>query len=533
MKRWGEMGLIRLGLRYKLLLGYCLVIAIMLAMAWTSFQALGDMSRAYSLAMEEQDQSLFFTAKEVDHLVWVTQLGEYLLGEGEFHGELDHTKCRLGEWYYQFVEKEGFADLAPELQQLFLALEEPHRRLHESARRVVSLVEQGDKERAIGHFFDQTRLHLMAVRGILDQIVEISAAQAKVWHQGAEKTVADTTKDLWTFAVVAAVLALLVAMFLSSRITRPINRVARVLGEISSRGGDLTQKLPVESRDEVGELSQAFNDFIENMHEMVLRVRRASENMVNSIGEIAAGNQDLSQRTQEQASALEEVAATLKQVTTAIEQMAANSQEGDNLSGETVAAVRKGDGAVREVSAAMDEIAGSSRQISSIINEVNEIAFRTNLLALNAAVEAARAGEHGKGFAVVAAEVRNLAGRTAESAKTIGDLITSSTVRVDRGARAVDHSREILDGIVLNSQKLGDLMGEIAAMLREQSSSAQQIQRAVDQLNEVTQQNAAMVEEIAAAGDSMRVESNELLDLVKEFKLIGDALQEGAYGSHS
>jgi len=116
----------------------------------------------------------------------------------------------------------------------------------------------------------------------------------------------------------------------------------------------------------------------------------------------------------------------------------------------------------------MDEIAGSSRQISSIISEVNEIAFRTNLLALNAAVEAARAGEHGKGFAVVAAEVRNLAGRTAESAKTISELITSSALRVDRGAKAVEHSKEILDGIVLNSQRLGDLMGEIAAMLREQ-----------------------------------------------------------------
>ena len=148
----------------------------------------------------------------------------------------------------------------------------------------------------------------------------------------------------------------------------------------------------------MGELSQAFNNFMANMHEMIPPVRRASENMVNSIGEIAAGNLDLSQGTQEQASALEEVAATLKQVTAAIEQMAANSNEGDNLSDETVAAVRLGDNAVKEVSEAMDEIAGSSRQISSIISEVNEIAFRTNLLALNAAVEAARAGEHGKGF---------------------------------------------------------------------------------------------------------------------------------------
>jgi methyl-accepting chemotaxis protein len=526
------MRLIRLGLRYKLLLGYCLVIAIMLAMVWTSFRALEDMSRAYSFATEEQDQSLFFTAKEVDHLVWVTQLSEYLLGAEEFHGQLDPTKCRLGEWYYQLLESEQFADLDPELQELFLALDEPHRRLHESAQQVVSLVERGYSEVAVGHFFGQTKVHLMDVREILDQIVAISTARAQAWHQEAERTVADTARNLWTFAVLAVVLALLVALFLSSRITRPINRVAKVLREISTRGGDLTQKLPVESRDEVGELSQAFNNFMANMHEMILRVRRASENMVNSIGEIAAGNLDLSQRTQEQASALEEVAATLKQVTAAIEQMAANSNEGDNLSDETVAAVRLGDNAVKEVSEAMDEIAGSSRQISSIISEVNEIAFRTNLLALNAAVEAARAGEHGKGFAVVAAEVRNLAGRTAESAKTISELITSSALRVDRGAKAVEHSKEILDGIVLNSQRLGDLMGEIAAMLREQSSSAQQIQRAVDQLNEVTQQNAAMVEEIAAASDSMRSESSELLELVKEFRLLDD-LQEGAYGSHS
>ena len=132
--------MIRLGLRYKLLLGYCLVIAIMLAMVWTSFRALEDMRRAYSFATEEQDQSLFFTAKEVDHLVWVTQLSEYLLGAEEFHGQLDPTKCRLGEWYYQLLESEQFADLDPELQELFLALDEPHRRLHESAQQVVSLV---------------------------------------------------------------------------------------------------------------------------------------------------------------------------------------------------------------------------------------------------------------------------------------------------------------------------------------------------------------------------------------------------------
>lgn len=277
---------------------------------------------------------------------------------------------------------------------------------------------------------------------------------------------------------------------------------------------------------------------LKKQRESMLLVRDAADRINNNSTQISMGNEDLSQRTQEQASTLEELSATIEEMGASIQLVASNSERGEQLSQATLNVVQEGKEAVLETITAMEEISASSNQIAEIIKVVNDIAFQTNLLALNAAVEAARAGEQGRGFAVVAAEVRNLASRTAESAKEIESLISESVSRVDNGNQMVKRSGETLNLIVENTKQTSDEIMEVAAAMREQAETSLQIQTSIEQLNQVTQQNAAMVQELASSSQSLNMESESLRDLVKKFTVDGNnTLQEkkqnkGAKGNH-
>ncbi len=316
---------------------------------------------------------------------------------------------------------------------------------------------------------------------------------------------------------VCGILIAFVAFFVAMTIVRPVQKISdltKVLAE-----GDFTARADIASRDEIGQMAQNLNRTIDSLSETLTRVREASDNVSHASAEISSGNQDLSQRTEEQASSLEEVSSTIEEVTASLESSSANAAEANNLSRGTLESVRQGEAVVQDMQGAMTEITRGSQEISEIISTVNDIAFQTNLLALNAAVEAARAGEQGRGFAVVAAEVRNLAGRSAESAKEIEKLIKDSIVRVEKGNTLMGDTEQVLQKIVTNTQKTSDVVGEIAASLREQSTAAGDIRAAIEELNQVTQQNASLVEEIASSSENMNSEAVELSDKVSFFKL--------------
>ena len=329
--------------------------------------------------------------------------------------------------------------------------------------------------------------------------------------------------------IVLIILIIIGVVFLgltvSKNITRPILMVNDTLKQVAK--GDFTTELTLNRSDEIGEMAAQLNKMKDSLAELIANVLDTSNRVKNGSHEIATGNQDLSQRTQEQASTLEEVASTIEEVTASIQQTAANSGQADQISQTTLNAVREGEKVIEQTMEAMKQISVSSKQIADIIQVVNDIAFQTNLLALNAAVEAARAGEQGRGFAVVAAEVRNLAGRTAESSKEIEKLIKESVVRVDKGNVLVQQSGEMLQQIVQNTKHTSDVVVEIASAVKEQSSAAEQIQSAIEQLNQVTQQNAAMVEEISSSSESLNSEAENLSDMVSVFKIQG---QDRSFG---
>jgi methyl-accepting chemotaxis protein len=325
---------------------------------------------------------------------------------------------------------------------------------------------------------------------------------------------------LWVFALatlVALAIGITAALTITRSIVEPIRRASESVRAVAA--GDLTQRVSGSTRDELGTLLTMLDEMTQNLARMVSGVRTGCEQINGAAAEIAQGNGDLSARTESQASSLEETAASVEQMAAQIRANADNARQADQLAHNASEVAQAGGAAVGEVVKTMDAISASSRKIGDIIGVIDGIAFQTNILALNAAVEAARAGEQGRGFAVVAGEVRNLAQRSAEAAKEIKSLIGDSVTKVESGSSQVLAARETIDRMVSEVRKVTELVGEITVSSREQSEGVTQINAAVSQLDQTTQQNAALVEQTAAAAQSMRQQTGRLTDAVSAFRV--------------
>ncbi|RDK02301.1 methyl-accepting chemotaxis protein [Paraburkholderia lacunae] len=321
--------------------------------------------------------------------------------------------------------------------------------------------------------------------------------------------------------LVGVIAAALSYVTLSRAIGRPLGEALGHFDAISA--GDLRRPVVITSRDEMGQLLEGIARMQRSLTETVRAVRGGSESIATATRQIAAGNIDLSSRTEEQASALQETASSMEELTGTVKQNADNARQASSLAANASEIANKGSAVVGQVVGTMGDINQSSAKIADIISIIEGIAFQTNILALNAAVEAARAGEEGRGFAVVAGEVRSLAQRSSAAAKEIKELIDTSVERVQSGSALVDEAGRTMSEIISAVQRVTDIMGEIAAASEEQSGGIDQVARAVTQMDEVTQQNAALVEEAAAAAQSLEDQAGKLRTAVAVFQLDDEA----------
>ena len=322
-----------------------------------------------------------------------------------------------------------------------------------------------------------------------------------------------------SLVAIALLLACLAYLTLSRMVFRPLKKVQKYFAHIAS--GDLTQRIDASSRNEIGLLYVDLKRMQDSLVRSIEAVRDGTQHINLRSAKIVAGNTDLSSRTEEQAAALQETAASLEELSSTVKQNADNARQANQLAATASEVAQRGGGAVDEVVTTMQGISASSRKISDIVGVIDSIAFQTNILALNAAVEAARAGEQGKGFAVVAAEVRALAQRSAQAAKEIKGLIEGSARKVTEGSNQVERAGATMQEIVTSVARVTDIMGEISAATIEQSTGIDEINRAVGQMDLVTQQNAMLVEQAALSASDLSEQVTHVIDAVSLFKTAG------------
>jgi methyl-accepting chemotaxis protein len=352
-----------------------------------------------------------------------------------------------------------------------------------------------------------------------DSVARLSEHQKRIFDES-KAHVADVAESgrllLAGFGILAVALGAALAWWLSRSITVPLRNAVTLANAVA--GGDLSTRVEVSSSDEAGELMAALNTMNDKLNAVVTQVRSGSDAIGTASQQIAAGNQDLSARTEQQASSLEETAASMEELTSTVKHNADNARQANQLVQAASGVAERGGAVVEQVVGTMHEIRAASGKIAEIISVIDGIAFQTNILALNAAVEAARAGEQGRGFAVVASEVRNLAHRSAAAAKEIKTLIENSVASVATGSRLVGQAGDTMREVVDSVQRVTGIMAEITAASVEQTSGIEQINVAVVQMDQVTQQNAALVEEAAAAAEAMREQAASLAQAVSVFR---------------
>ena len=499
-----------------------LLCAMLLVGAWAGMGALADSSEEVRQIYQHE----LLPLAGVNDVARGSLSNFIALSEAAFHGNDKSVVtqklagvARLQAENAAMLKKLGAASMSPAEKKQWTAFESARNDVTSSMVEVTDALKQGDAG-ASGMLYSDVLPNVSIMSAEMGKLIALHVRNSQDKYALAVANYERIRVVAFTALGIGMLFALLLAFFVIRSIVRTLNHTVKVARAISQ--GQLGHHINNRRQDELGRLLDAFRLMDERLTLTVGEVRNGSEAVSTAAQQIARGNDDLSQRTQEQASSLEETASSMEEMTSTVKQNAENANHANLLARSAREQAESGGEIAGRAIAAMGEIDASSRKIADIVGLIQEIAFQTNLLALNAAVEAARAGEQGRGFAVVATEVRNLAQRSANAAKEIKGLITDSEEKVRGGKELVNESGKALAAIVGSVKKVTDIVAEIAAASQEQSAGIDQVNNAVMQMDEMTQQNAALVEEASAAARAMHEQATELTEQVRFFHLRDD-----------
>ena len=437
--------------------------------------------------------------------------------------EMDKIGAQMTQYESQMkalLDKYRQTELTPTELELLRKIDAAWPPYVASAAKVQKFSYDGKNDDAMQLMNGETVAVFKVVDDLLSELLDFNTALGKDTSEASAALVERSTYLSIGVIAFAVVLVVLVGILIARSITGPLGGEPADLAADASAiaEGDLSRHIAVRAGDQTSVVAR-MAAMQASLVKLVAHVRQSSESVASASHQISQGNHDLSGRTEQQASALEETAASMEELSSTVRQNADNARQANQLALSASSVAVQGGDVVAEVVTTMQGINDSSRRIADIIGVIDGIAFQTNILALNAAVEAARAGEQGRGFAVVASEVRSLAGRSADAAKEIKSLISTSVERVERGTALVDKAGTTMGEVVSSIRRVTDIVGEISAASNEQSAGVAQIGEAIVQIDQATQQNAALVEEMAAAAGSMKTQADDLVGAVAVFKL--------------
>ena len=503
----------------RLSIGFAAVLMLMAVMTAVGFLRLAKTEEALRTSIEIAKRAKLADAWLADQRLNVTR-AVAIAKSADHTALLDYFEpmIQATSAHISVIQKTLEATIVSERgKTLFADATTKRKAFLDSRTKVSELHRAGENEAAVA-LIDSTmlpaaELYVNSVQGLEKYQAELSEANIA----GAKADVVTTEMMLLGLLAVGMVIGGGMAWVTARSITQPVREALSVATAIANN--DLSTPIRSDRQDELGGLLRELDKMRHALHQMVSQVRGSAESISTASAEIAVGNQDLSSRTEQTASNLQQAASSMEQLTGTVKQSADSARQANQLASSAAAVAERGGQVVSQVVSTMDEINTSSKKIADIIGVIDGIAFQTNILALNAAVEAARAGEQGRGFAVVASEVRSLAGRSAEAAREIKTLIGASVEKVESGSRLVANAGHTMAEIVSSVQRVSDIIGEITAAAAEQSEGIGQVNVSVIALDQMTQQNAALVEQSAAAAESLKDQALRLSEVMGTFRL--------------
>ncbi|MCA9400442.1 MAG: methyl-accepting chemotaxis protein, partial [Candidatus Omnitrophica bacterium] len=483
------MSLKDVSIKWKLICSFTILILFMISIGVTSLLKCRQVIETMELAD-------FMVHKELDHYKWIGEVKEAFIHKAdEISVETDSSKCGLGKWYYKFVQSPVFFKLPKGIQDNLLAMEKPHKELHESVIHMNQLLanKADPQSRAAALKLMNTKTEVV-LEDLLEHFNKVL--------DGMDKVIVDVEHTLRLTIVisivVSVVIAIILAMVILSGVVKPTQELSEVMRKIAQ--GDFTQKIKLSSKDEIGRMATDVNSMVDSLSQVIMEVKSSSDQLKSATDEISNTSQQISDGAQQQSASFEELSSS-------VQANATNANSANESSQETAAATQQVGEDMDNVIEAMASIEKSSKLIGDTVAIITDIADQTNLLALNAAIEAARAGEHGKGFAVVADEVRKLAERSSNSAKEIIELIKDSNKEVNTGA---DLSRAAGDRLKIIVEKIA----KIARQIQSITNATQEQAATMEENTSITESNAAASEELAASAEQMASQAESLSQLV-------------------